>query len=129
MQYEVQAIRSGDWWAIEIPGIAEGRIHTQAKRLEQVPDAAAAAITDWYADEDGRKVRGTDIVMSMTVPGLQDLFDRARHTRNDAEQAADDARRSLDEAIAAGRAAGLSLRDIGSLLGVSHQYLSRVAAA
>lgn len=35
--------RSGDWWAVEVPDVAGG-IHTQAKRLDQVPAMVQDAV-------------------------------------------------------------------------------------
>ena len=48
MDLTAHATRSGAWWAVEVPAIAG--LHTQAKRLDQVPamvaDAAAALTGD-----------------------------------------------------------------------------------
>ena len=40
--YIATARRSGDWWAIEVPGV-QG-VHSQAKRLDQVESMAREAI-------------------------------------------------------------------------------------
>lgn len=43
MQVTALACRSGDWWALEVPEI-DGAL-TQAKRLDQIPEMVADAVS------------------------------------------------------------------------------------
>lgn len=125
--YEVYAERSDDWWAIEFPSV-DDRIHSQARRLDQIPELAAEAITMWFADEDGRQVLPEQI---QVVPVVDNEFSRilvrARNEREQAEAVAASARSAMLDVVRAGRHAGLPVRDIGELLGVSYQYAARLA--
>ncbi len=124
MRYRVQAIRSGGWWAIEFSDV-DDRIHSQARRLEQVPEMAADAIA-FSLDVD---VSPDDIDVETVLPDeLEDVVRRARNERAHAADAADSASAALGAAVAAGVRAGLPTRDVGALLGVSHQYVARVGA-
>lgn len=129
MRYVVQVSREGDWWVIEFDGI-DGRIHSQAKRLDQVPERAAEALTMWFEDEDGRKVSPDDIDV---VPQLGDelgaTVEQVREVRAALDNAQRAARAAMEQAIEAGERAGLPQRDVGELLGVSHQYVAKVAKA
>ncbi len=128
-RYRVRAIRSGDWWAIEFPDV-DDRIHSQARRLEQVPAMAADAITMWYADEDERRVSPDDIDVQAVLPDeLEEVLRRARLEREHAAAAAATAAAAFSDAVTAVTNAGLPTRDAGHLLGVSHQYAAKVGAA
>ena len=41
--YRVECCRSGGWWAISVPDLKG--VHSQARRLDQVPGMAREAIT------------------------------------------------------------------------------------
>ena len=59
MRYRVRARRVDGWWALDFD--VDRRIHSQVRRLDQSADAAADAITLWFADEDGRQVSADDV--------------------------------------------------------------------
>jgi len=45
MKVTAHACRSGRWWAVEIFDVPEvGALHTQARRLDQIPAMAADAV-------------------------------------------------------------------------------------
>lgn len=123
MQYRVLVIRSGEWWAIEFPDV-DDRIHSQARRLEQVPSAAAEAIS-LSLDVS---VSPEDIELELVLGDeLDEVIQRARDERARAESAARSARETtVRAAVVAHREFGLSVRDVGELLEVSHQYAARL---
>lgn len=127
-KHRVHVIRSGSWWAIEFPDVDE-RIHSQAKRLDLVPAMAAEAISLWRADE-GADVDPEDIEVVPILEGeLNAMVTAARASREQAETLADEARHVMAAAAARAKAAGLTVRDVGELLGVSYQYAARLMQA
>jgi predicted RNase H-like HicB family nuclease len=120
--YRVDVVRSGAWWAITVPEL-EG-VFSQTKRLDQVEDAAREAISLMLEIEED-DVGSLDVVVT-PPPGVADLL-RAVETSvvvaDEAARAAADTRREAVELL---RAEGLPLRDVGALIGVSHQRVSQI---
>lgn len=123
--FRVAAFRSDDWWALEFE--VDGRVHSQVRRLEQAPAAAAAALSEWFAGERP-PISPAQIRVS---PQLDDVLRKELAATSAARVEAAEA-----AAVASDRTAsfvlrcvdeGLSLRDIGTLLSVSHQYVAKVA--
>lgn len=128
MKYRVQAYREGGWWALEFPDIDE-RVHSQVRRLDQAKEVAAEAITFSLADEpNARVVSAAEVEV---VPMLDELVAkhlvRALEARAHLVAAAADAGAATWQAVERCTEAGLSMRDVGTLLGVSHQYVAKVA--
>ncbi len=124
MKYKVQVERSGNWWAISAPD-EQAKIHTQARRLDQVAEVAADALTLWYADEDRRSISSSDIEVNVHIgKELDRMFARAKKRNAQAERSRLEARNAIREAIRVARDAGMSVRDVGKLLGVSFQRVA-----
>ncbi|MFT4188550.1 MAG: hypothetical protein QM621_08200 [Aeromicrobium sp.] len=118
MNVKAVAQREGKWWAIEIPDVNDGGVFTQARTYSEVEAMAADAVATVY-DIDPAEVEVR--VELLVPPEVRAHMDEAARLR---EQAADANRRSAEEARVAARelrARGLSLRDIGAVLGVSFQ--------
>ena len=120
--YRVEVVRSGQWWAIKVPQL-EG-VYSQCRRLDQVAQNAREAI-GLMLNVDEREVGELEVVV--TPP------DNAATTLRRLEAssiAADEANRvaitARQEAIERLRAEGLPLRDIGQLVGISHQRVSQL---
>lgn len=120
--YRVEVVRSGQWWAIKVPQV-EG-VYSQCRRLDQVAQNAREAIA-LMLDVDEQQVGGLEVVV--TPP------DKAAATLRHLEAstvAADEASRvaavARQEAIETLQAEGLPLRDIGELVGISHQRVSQL---
>lgn len=127
MTYRVEAHRSDGWWALEFPEV-DRRIHSQVRRLDQAAATGAEAITLWFADEDERQVHPDEIeVVAMLDDAYDDDVHRAVELRQRAAEVGEEAQRWTRIAIGRCLASGLTTRDIGSLLDVSHQYVARVA--
>ena len=119
---EVHVVRSGRWWAISVPSMPS--CFSQCRRLEQVDEYAREAIAlgrGGIPDEVG------ELDVSVTAP--DDVASLITH----ADQATAAARTASAEAVQARRQAALALsergyptRDIGALLGISHQRVSQL---
>ena len=124
--YDVQARRSGDWWAIEVvSGLPEDVLGvSQARRLNKVPTVARRLISE-LLEVDIKEVR-VDIKVSM--PGeLEAVLDRARQAAVTEDEARTAASRARCDAAAALLGANLTMREAGQVLGVSHQRIKQLA--
>jgi hypothetical protein len=115
-RYTVTAERSGRWWAlqcVEVPGAL-----SQVARLDQ-----ADQIRESIAFVAGVPENDVEIDLKVSVPAAaQSHIDAAEHLRRDAQHAnARAAAESRAAALTLHRDAGLTLRDVGHILGVSYQ--------
>jgi len=120
--YTVTTERSGSWWAFTIPEIPGA--HGQAKRLDQVRDEARDVVSmmlDAPADS-------FDLELSVKLdPRMEHALDEARAAREQFESCQRVAQEKLRVAAEQFKdVAGLSVRDIGSLLDVSFQRISQI---
>lgn len=124
-RHRVEVVRSGRWWAITVPDL--GGVFSQARRLDQVHAMAREAIA-LMLNIDEADVGELDIDVE-PPPRVVDLLDALRRSEVQAEDArktlADTQRRVAEEL----RAEGLPLRDVGELLGVTHQRVSQILAS
>ncbi|MDI2126668.1 type II toxin-antitoxin system HicB family antitoxin [Yinghuangia seranimata] len=120
--YTARAERSGDWWAVSIDDVAGG-IHTQGRTVREARRMAAdaiAAVLDVPVD-----TVNVDLVIEGTSAELKQL----RTAREAARQAARDEGEALTDAVAALLHTGMSQRDAGDILDLSHQRISQLASA
>lgn len=120
--YRVEVVRSGAWWAITVPAL-DG-VFSQTKRLDQVQDAAREAISLMLEIEEN-DVGTLDVVVT-PPPGVVDLLETLKASAAAADEAARTAADARREAVETLRAEGLPLRDVGALIGVSHQRVSQI---
>lgn len=116
MKVTAKSVRSGSWWAVEVPEVPGA--FTQAKRLDQVP----AMVADAVAMLTGTEPSQIEVIVT------PELSEEVRGHIEHAQQLREESARSNSEAAAEVRAAakalasaGLPLRDIGTILGVSYQ--------
>ena len=122
--YRVEATRSGSWWALHAVGVEFG--YSQARRLDQ----AESAIREALAIVLGVSEDSFDIDLHARLEdALQARVDEARAARAAAERAELAAREAQLAAVAELRESGLTTRDIGGLLGLSHQRVAQIAGA
>jgi predicted RNase H-like HicB family nuclease len=121
--YRAVTERDGSWWAIRVPELRG--VYSQARRLadvEAMARDAIALVNEVAPDSFDIKVE----------PVLDDeatrLVEQARAGRVDAERAARRASEQLRAAVDRLVSAGLTVRDIAHLLGLSHQRVAQVAA-
>ena len=122
MQVTAIARRSGDWWAVEVPEV-DGAF-TQAKRLDQIPEMVADAVS---LLED---VPVEQVVVTV-VPDIGDpaLLESADHVREQiaAAQAAQTAAAAASRAVVKQlRGKGLPVRDVAVIMNVSAQRVSQL---
>lgn len=119
MTYDVEAIRSGGWWALRVPTVPG--VHSQVRRLHDADDMARDAISlalDVPAES-------FDVYV---IPYINDETNRAIKAAKEAQVAAAELRPKMLEAIRLAVAAGVTVRDIADQLDVSFQYVSKLAA-
>jgi len=123
--HRVEVVRSGGWWAITVPAL-DG-VFSQAKRLDQVEDRAREAIS-LMLDVDEDDVGDLDVVVTppARVADLLGALEASVTAADEATRTAVAARREIAELL---RAEGLPLRDVGVLIGVSHQRVSQLLAS
>lgn len=119
--YQVRAIRSGRWWALETEQVARAR--SQARRLDQAEPMireAIAMVLDIEPDSFDIEIRP---VLDPDLDRLVTAATTARDTATAARATATDALRRLVETASSD---GYTVRDIAELAGVSHQYAAKL---
>lgn len=123
-RYRVVAKRFGGWWAISVPELRG--VHSQARRLDQVEDMARDAIA-LMLDVDPEDVSvAVEPVLPKEVSAAVARVVAARDASRQAEQAERDALRRAAQVLAE---QGLSRRETGHLLGLSHQRVQQLVSA
>lgn len=120
---EVLVTRSGRWWAIRFPTMPT--VFSQCRRLEQVDEFAREAIA-LALDCDPRSV--TLDVHVEPPADLADLIAESVEAFTAAREANVRAAATRAAAARALAANGFPTRDIGALLGISHQRVSQLLA-
>ncbi|MDR0945908.1 MAG: hypothetical protein LBM66_07090 [Bifidobacteriaceae bacterium] len=121
--YTVTAERSGRWWALqcrEVPGAI-----SQVRRLNQADE-----IKEAIAFVAGVPEADVEIAVIPRIPAeAQRHLDRARELRKEADTARHES--ALETRMAARKLAndGLTMREIGQVLGVSHQRAAQLLVA
>ena len=122
--YTVVCERSGGWWAVrvrELPGV-----FTQVRRLDQ----AEAMARDAIAMFERRRADSFAIeVIAIPPSGTARVVTRARRARVEADEAQTVASGATTDAAVALVRGGLTVRDAGMLLGLSHQRIAQVIRA
>jgi predicted RNase H-like HicB family nuclease len=120
--YTALCERSSDWWAVTVPEVRG--IHTQAKRLDSVEAMVREAIGLMLdVPEDSFEVN----VHWHLLPEADEAVVRLGKARKEVE----DARRAFNDAgvraaLVLVRDMGLTVRDAGRILGVSHQRVDQL---
>lgn len=123
-RYTARAERSGSWWAISVPEVKGA--HTQARRLDQVEEMARDAIAGIL----DVPMRSFNVEVEVQMPAA---VDRAVHDAIEQRRVAEEAGRSASNALRRAAdllvAKGLTVRDAGHVLHVSHQRIGQVVSA
>ncbi|MDN6387171.1 MAG: hypothetical protein L0J86_05775 [Corynebacterium sp.] len=113
---------TGPVWVLECPEV--GAV-SQTRRLGNAADEMREAIS--YLS--GLAPSEVDIVVEPILPGeVSELKARADSLRQQADEANEHAARANRAVVSRLRQDGYSLRDIGIILGVSHQRVAALAA-
>ena len=120
--YGVTARREGRWWELRVPDLD---VVTQCRRLARAEATARDLIASWL-DVDPR---GFDlqVVPAVGDDGLDRLISAAVDARAAAERESGRAKALTDEVVNRLVARGVPMRDIGELLGISHQRVGQLA--
>jgi hypothetical protein len=120
-RYTVRARRSGGWWALDAEGIRG--VHTQVRRIDQAEDMARDAIAGVLDVAPG----SFEVTVGPEMPdAVRAIVDQATTARSQAAQAQDTAAQLTREAARRLVGEGLTVRDAGALLGVSHQRIAQL---
>lgn len=117
-RYTAIVTREGKWWMIRVPEIDAV---TQARRLSE----AGLMARELVAVSEGVPLDEVDVNLSLdSVAGLSDISERLATIASNREQAAELERRATMEAATIAKALSarnVPVRDVGAILGVSHQ--------
>ena len=120
--YRITVRREGRWWELRVPDLD---VVTQCRRLARAEATARDLIATWL-DVDPRSF---DVKVRPAVgdDGLDRLISDAVDARAAAERESGRARTLTDEVVHHLVARGVPMRDIGELLGISHQRVAQLA--
>ncbi len=123
--YVVNARRTGDWWALEVPGVPGA--FSQCKRLDQAADLAREAIALVLDVPEG----AIDVDVQPQLPTeAREVVERLHVARRQQEEASRQAQELAVDAIKdLVSSCRLSYRDVGHIVGLSHQRISQVVKA
>ena len=120
-RYTVRGRRVGNWWALDVEGVPGA--HTQVRRIDQAEEMAREAIAGVLDVAPA----SFSIVVAPEVPAaVRTMVDEATKARFDAAQAQDAAAQLTRDAAWRLVQEGLTVRDAGALLGVSHQRIAQL---
>jgi predicted RNase H-like HicB family nuclease len=119
--YEAVLVEENDVWLIEAVGLQGVRSfgRTVASAVANIREAIAAAED---LDERGE----LPLVISVGDETTTAALDRLREAKRNEESASAERHSALKGAIVALRAEGLSYRDIGAVIGMSHQRVAQL---
>lgn len=124
MKVTAKATRAGDWWAIEVPEV-DG-VFTQTKRLDQVE----AMVRDAVSLLEDLPPESIEVDVQPEIDTVIEMgISLAKEARDEAEAFARKAREFTAFAATMLAESGFSLRDIGVVLGVSHQRVGQILDA
>lgn len=119
--YTAVAMRSGNWWAIEVPEVRG--VFSQARRLDQVEQMARDAISLMLQIPS----KSFDVDVVPTAPqSMRGLLEEYRNQRDVAEKSQSRAADLAQEIIAMSDAEDLTVRDVGELMGLSFQRVQQL---
>jgi hypothetical protein len=119
MTYGGRAWREGRFWVIEVGGVGV----TQARRLSQVEEMARDLITIM------QQVPVEEVQVEIKVElsaNVEAEVEEAKRLRTEATRLQETATQATRAAAAHLRETGLSINDVGTLLGISHQRVHQL---
>lgn len=124
--YEATVIRDGKWWMVSIPAI-DGL--TQARRLSEATDMAR----EYIAASQDISLENVSVTLHFgPIGGLRNIEDRVATIVDERNRAAELERAASTQSTELARdlaAVNVPVRDIGAILGISHQRAHQLIAA
>lgn len=123
MKVTARAQRSGGWWAVDVPEVPG--VFTQVRRLDQVADQVAAAVATMLED-----ITAADVEVSLDAKtAFAQQVEQALLASEEAARAQARASGLMRQVVHGLRTEeALSVRDVATLLGVSHQRVSQLSS-
>lgn len=119
--YHATAAPVGRFWHVEVREISRA---TQARHASEIPTMARELVEIMTGEAN------VDLEVEYVLPSeIEEHRRRAADLRRDELRLRQEAARELRAAAAALRQQGLTLADVGTVLGVSHQRASQLLAA
>jgi DNA-directed RNA polymerase specialized sigma subunit len=122
--YRVTATREADWWSLVAVDVDRREVASQSRRLDQA-DAAIREAIALVLDVD-TDTFDVDITPDLSHIDVSGGTLEALELRRDLADLADRARRQTPAAVAELRQAGLTVRDVAQLLGVTPSRVSQI---
>ena len=123
MNITAYCYRSENWWAIEIPELSH--VYSQARRLDQVEDMVRDAASLHTGQDPASFVITVIPHLDADDEDIIKVATERKHAALTAAQAAAEANRAVVLRL---RAQGLPVRDVATLMGISPQRVSKIAA-
>lgn len=123
-RYTVTATRDGGWWSLIAADVDGREVASQSRRLDQADGAireAIALVLD--VDEHSFEV---DIVPQLDEEKVSDETFELLELRQELAELTERSRRLTPKAVAELRAAGLTVRDVAALVGVTPSRISQI---
>ncbi|MCS3844565.1 hypothetical protein [Microbacterium sp. AK031] len=124
--YEATVVRDGKWWMVSVPAI-DGL--TQARRLSEASDMAR----EYIAASQDVPLETVSVTLSFAPIGeVEDVTDRVAAIVEERARAAELEKAAAQHATELARtlaAADVPVRDIGAILGISHQRAHQLVSS
>lgn len=120
MEIKAECEKRGTGWRIRVPEL--GDLLISSKRL----DVATEQIKDLVQESTGVERCEILVKVETTLPGVVCDLESAKNKMKQAQQLQEEASREIREVVARLREEGLSMRDIGIILGISGQRVAQL---
>lgn len=123
-RFQANAYLDGKWWMVEIPEL--GGL-TQARKLKEV----ALMAREWISATLDLPIDSVEIALTIERVNELDILERVAKINAEKAKAAELEKQALRDATILAKdlaAADLTVREIGALLGISHQRAHQLLA-
>lgn len=120
MEIKAECERKSNAWRVRVPEL--DNLMISSKRLDQATDQ----IKDFVMETQG--VDRCDIVVKVetTLPGIMCDLEQAQQKMKDAHRLQEESSKEIRDVVARLRQEGISMRDVGVLIGVSAQRVAQL---